>query len=312
MRRSRAWLLVVAATALLASGCSGGLGPLTRQSSAAPPAGQATTAAPSPAPASPTPPPKPKKLDRKGLTRAIDRYLEKRMSAASLVMVDRTTGFTYRYRATSEYVTASVVKVDILAALLLRNQRAHRGLTAAQRADAEIMIRRSDNEAADRLYTRVGGAAGVDAANRRLKLRHTHAVDGKCIDLLCWSLTRTTADDQVRLLQALVRGGGPLTAKNRTYVLGLMSHVIKEQSWGVRAAARAGDEVSNKNGWMTHEADGDRWAINSIGRVSGHGHDFLIAVLTAHNPSEGYGIATAEHMVALAAQRFRATTPWLG
>lgn len=45
--------------------------------------------------------------------------------------------------------------------------------------------------------------------------------------------------------------------------------------------------------------------------MRGHGHDFLIAVFTAHNPSEGYGIDTAEHMVSLATQRFRATTPWL-
>lgn len=315
MRRPRSWpalLPPVLLTAVLASGCALGAAAVAHRSPVAPPAGPATTAPPSPAPASPTPPPKPKKLDRKGLTRAIDRYLDNRVSGASLVMVDRTTGFTYRYRPTSEYVTASVVKVDILATLLLRNQRAHHGLTAAQRADAEVMIRHSDNQAADRLYTRVGGAAGVDAANRRFKLRHTHAVDGKCIDLLCWSLTRTTADDQVRLLADLVRGGGALNAKNRAYVLGLMGRVAKEQSWGVRAAARAGDEVANKNGWMTHQADGDRWAVNSIGRVRGHGHDFLIAVFTAHNPSEGYGITTAEQMVNLAAQRFRATTPWLG
>ena len=311
-RDARAWLAVGAtAVALLAGGCSAD--PASAQRPGAdPPGNAATQAAPSPGPAGPTRPPKPRKLDRKGLTRAIDRYLAKRVSGASLVMVDRTTGATYRYRPTSVYVTASVVKVDILATLLLQSQRAHRKLTAAQRADAEVMIRRSDNQAADRLYTRVGAAAGVDAANRRLKLRHTHAVNGRCIDLLCWSLTRTTADDQVRLLQDLVRGGGPLNAKNRAYVLGLMSRVSKEQSWGVRAAARKGDEVANKNGWMTHQADGDRWAINSIGRVRGHGHDFLVAVLTAHNPSEGYGISTAEHMVALAAQRFRATTPWLG
>lgn len=306
-RELRAWLAAgTTAVALLACGCSGD------GAAAAPPTPRPTSAVATPVPASPTPPPKPKKLDRKGLTRALDRYLDKRMSSASLVMVDRTTGITYRYRASSQYVTASIVKVDILAALLLRDQRAHRKLTAAQRADAEIMIRYSDNKAADRLYTRLGGAAGLDAANRGLKLRHTHAVDGRCLDLLCWSLTRTTAADQVRLLQSLVRGGGPLTAKNRSYVLGLMGRVIKEQSWGVRAAAREGDEVANKNGWMTHEADGDRWAVNSIGRVRGHGHDFLIAVLTAHNPSNGYGIATAEHMVALAAKRFRATTPWLG
>jgi beta-lactamase class A len=226
-------------------------------------------------------------------------------------MIDRTTGATYAYRPNNEYVTASAVKVDILAALLLQNQRAHRRMTAAQRADADVMIRYSDNEAADRLYTHVGNAAGVDAANRKLGLRHTHAVDGKCIDLLCWSLTRTTVGDQIRLLQNLVRRG-PLTTTNRAYVLGLMSRVIKEESWGVSAAARKGDKVALKNGWMTREADGDRWVINSIGRVQGHGHDFLIAVLTEHNPSSGYGITTAEQMVRLAAKAFRATTPWNG
>jgi beta-lactamase class A len=301
------------AIALLACGCSGG--PAAEQppaDAATNPASSASAPAAPAAPASPTPPLRPRRLDARGLTRALDRYLSGRVSEASLVMVDLVTGITYRYRSTHEYVTASVVKVDILATLLLQRQRAHRNPTAAERADASIMIRYSDNEAADRLYTRVGGAAGVDAANRRLALRHTHAVDGRCIDLLCWSLTRTTADDQVRLLRDLVGGRGPLTAANRAYVLGLMGRVTREQSWGVRAAARDGDEVANKNGWMTHEADGDRWAINSIGRVRGHGHDFLIAVLTAHNPSEGYGITTVEHMVALAARRFRATTPWLG
>jgi hypothetical protein len=302
-RAGAALAAAVALGVLLTCGCSGDQNP------ARPPAAAASTSAAAPTP-SPSPPPEPKKLDRKGLTRALDRYLETRVSGASLVMVDRTTGYTYRYRPNAEYVTASVVKVDILSTLLLQNQRARRSMSAAQRADADVMIRRSDNEAADRLYTRVGGAAGVDAANRKFKLRRTRAVDGNCIDLLCWSLTRTTADDQIRLLRRLI-SGGPLTAKNRAYVLGLMDRVINEQSWGVSAAARDGDKVANKNGWMTLQADGERWVVNSIGRVRGHGHDFLIAVLSQHNPSEGYGITTVEHMVKLAADKFRATTPWL-
>ena len=139
---------------------------------------------------------------RKGLTRALDRYLDTRASGASLVMVDRTTGYTYRYRPTAEYVTASAVKVDILATLLLQNQRAHRTMTAAQRADADIMIRYSDNKAADRLFTYVGGAAGLNAANRRLKLGDTEAIDAKCLDLLCWSLTETTATESTKVAAA--------------------------------------------------------------------------------------------------------------
>jgi hypothetical protein len=253
----------------------------------------------------------PRRLDRKRLTRAIDAYLDDRAGGVTVEMADRTTGASFRYHPDGGYVTASAVKVDILMTLLLQRQRKHRTLTAAERADASVMIRYSDNHAADRLYVKVGGASGVAAANRRFHLTNTHPVDGECEDLLCWSLTQTTAADQRRLLETLLSPKSPLNAKNRAYVLGLMGRVVKEESWGVSAAARKGDKVALKNGWMTLQRDSERWVIDSVGRVQGHGHDFLIAVLTWHNPTDGYGITTIQHVVELAAREFRRTTPWL-
>ena len=47
-------------------------------------------------------------------------------------------------------------------------------------------------------------------ANRAFRLTSTRPVDGKCKDLLCWSLTQTTAKDQRRLLEVLL--GPSLTA----------------------------------------------------------------------------------------------------
>ena len=41
------------------------------------------------------------------------------------------------------------------------------------------------------------------------------------------------------------------------------------------------------------------WEVNSIGRVNGDGRWYLIAVLTAHDPGEEYGIDTIEHVSAL-------------
>jgi hypothetical protein len=269
---------------------------------------------PSPTPTptlTPTVPHTLKRLDRKKLTKAIDVYLKGRASAVTVEMVDRSTGASFSYHPGGAYVTASAVKVDILMTLLLQRQRAHRGLTAAERADASVMIRYSDNHAADRLYVKVGEASGVAAANRKFHLTHTVPVNGKCEDLLCWSLTRTTASDQRRLLEALLSPKSALNAKNRAYVLGLMGKVIKPESWGISAAARKGDKVALKNGWMTLERDGQHWVIDSLGRVQGHGHDFLITVLSWHNPTDGYGITTIQHVVALAAKEFRKTTPWL-
>ncbi|NEC82795.1 hypothetical protein G3I38_27035, partial [Streptomyces sp. SID7958] len=53
------------------------------------------------------------------------------------------------------FVSASVVKADILAALLLRAQDSGRGPTAAERSLAAAMIERSDNDAASVLWRTV-------------------------------------------------------------------------------------------------------------------------------------------------------------
>ncbi len=251
--------------------------------------------------------PAPRRLDAKRLDRGLKRYLAGRVSGASIMVVDRTTGQSYGFRRNERFVTASVAKLDILMTLLLRRRKAGRELSADERYDAGIMIRESDNKSADRTFVRAGSATGVNTANRRsFGMKDTVAIDASCLDLLCWSLTSTTAADQVRLLKRLFTG--PLDAADRAYVLRLMRTVIEEQRWGVSAGALDGDTVYNKNGWMTHQRDGDRWAVNSVGRIEGHGHDLLVAVMTNHNPSMGYGITTAEHLVREVADAFRATT----
>jgi beta-lactamase class A len=289
--------------ALLLCGCA------DARHSAAPatPGSVATSATATATPPSPTPTPRPRALDRRKLTRALDRYVAGR--PVSLVVRDLTTGTTFRYHASRRFVTASCAKVDILMTLLLQRQRRHRGLSADERRLAGLAIRYSDNKAADRLWEKVGGPEAVTAANRRFGLRDTRTSGGRCLDLYCWGITDTTAEEQVRLLDDLVREDGPLNARNRAYVLGLMSKVIKEQAWGVSAAAHKGDEVALKNGWQRRLAHGKLWAINSIGRVRTDGHDLLIAVMSDHHASTGAGIAVVEHVVELAAREFRKTTP---
>ncbi|MFI1960970.1 serine hydrolase [Streptomyces althioticus] len=162
-----------------------------------------------------------------------------RVSAAAL---DLAGGETY---ASGEgvFVTASVVKVDILTALLLTARDAGRELTAAERAHAEAMIVRSDNDAATALWQVVGRAAGLDSANARLGLTRTVA-DAR------WGLTRTTAADRVTLLRRIFAPDGVVCVRE------LMERVVPEQAWGVPALADPGTRWAVKNGWLPRDATG--------------------------------------------------------
>ncbi|NUR85682.1 MAG: hypothetical protein HOY71_16520 [Nonomuraea sp.] len=225
---------------------------------------------------------------RVALRRGLDRYLRGRGGEVAVSVREVGTGRAFSYNRGLRTATASVVKVDLVMALLLKAQRQHRGLTGRERRIAARAVQVSDNAAASALWTAIGGGAGLAAANRRLGLRATRPGPGGA-----WGSTTTSADDQIRLLNALTSPASPLTARHRRYVLGLMSGVAREQRWGVSAA---GHDVALKNGWLPRARHGGRWTVNSIGRVRSHGHTYLIAVISERQPSMGAGIRTVEHV----------------
>ncbi|MET7490228.1 serine hydrolase [Streptomyces sp. NPDC005538] len=187
------------------------------------------------------------------------------------------------------YDTASIIKVDILATLLLQAQDAGRGLTQQERTRTEAMIERSDNDAATALWREIGQAPGLEAANKRLGLSSTVGGDGGL-----WGLTRTTATDQIRLLRAVFADSGTssaLTTASRTYIRTLMTRIATDQSWGVSAASDSGWAL--KNGWLQRSTTG-LWDINSVGEVTSGTHHYLVAVLSDGNASMTGGIAAVE------------------
>jgi beta-lactamase class A len=237
---------------------------------------------------------------RTKLTRNLGGYLEDRSGQASVQIHELSTGITYGYNTGLRTATASIVKVDILAALLLRAQQDGRGLTATERSLAKRMITLSDNDAATALWNQVGGTSGLAAANRKLGLRDTTPGPGGY-----WGSTTTGVADQIRILRSLTSKSSPLNAGSRRYILGLMADVAPAQAWGVSAAAGDDDTTALKNGWLSRAVDGGRWTINSVGRIRGDGHDYLIAVLSRRNSSMAEGIATVEHVAALAAEALK-------
>jgi beta-lactamase class A len=197
------------------------------------------------------------------------------------------------------FATASIVKIDILAALLLQRTQQHTSLTSGERKLATSMVTVSDNDAASSLFQTVGGVQGLKAANVTLGLRETAPA-------AAWGETTTTASDQIRLLQAITGDQSPLPASARQFVLDLMGNVVDDQAWGVTAAAAPqASGVWVKNGWLL--VDG-HWLVNSIGRVAERSHDWLVAVLSDHHPSLDKGIAVVENAARLTIADLRKPT----
>ncbi len=194
------------------------------------------------------------------------------------------------------FQTASIVKADILETLLHHYGGPLSGSTAET---ASGMIEDSDNDDATDLWDLAGGASGVAAYNAAAGLRHTSPnVDGY------WGETLTTAPDQVKLMARLAVPSGLLTPAARRYQLGLMEDIDPGQNWGVTGGVPARVTVALKNGWVPLASYSD-WAVNSIGWVHGEGRDYLIAVLTAHDPSEQYGIETIDQISSLVFRELR-------
>ncbi|MFE7567064.1 hypothetical protein ACFU76_08875 [Streptomyces sp. NPDC057539] len=246
----------------------------------------ATPASPSP---SPTPSPSPSADPDHALSEQLAPIQDATTASLSVAVLDVEGGDSadYGVQAGKTYDTASIVKVDILAALLLKAQDQGRVLTAQEKKYATSMIQVSDNESADALWLAIGGAAGLDAANKRLGLTATTGGSGPL-----WGLTQSTATDQLALLSAVFGddADSPLASRSRTYIQGLMNGIAADQDWGVSAA---GAVTGLKNGWLQRTAT-KLWDINSIGRIVADGHGYLVAVLSSGNVSKEAGISLVE------------------
>ncbi|MBM2622103.1 serine hydrolase [Actinoplanes sp. LDG1-06] len=239
--------------------------------------------------------------ERAKRVKALDAALKKYAATApefSVAVLDRKTGQRYSYRGTEKYETASVVKVQVLACLLLKAQDARRDLTSTELSLAKRMIRLSDNDATTSLFAKLGRASGVGACNKRLGLTETKVNSA-------WGLTRTTVNDQVKLLSELVDTSGPLDADSRKLAYTLMSTVDDSQDWGVPAAARSTEKFTVKNGWLSRSTENYRWIINSVGRITGPTTDVSIAVLSHDNATMSGGITSVQKVAKLTRQHLK-------
>ncbi len=254
-------------------------GSVTTSTSAAP-ATAPTTVAPT------TTTSRPRLAPALGAVAGVTAFMATRPGNVTAAVYDFRTGQLSLYRPGVAEITASIVKVDILATLLSQAKARGRGLTTSELDRADDMIDESDNDAASDLWDEVGGSAGLAAFNAAIGLTGTVPnAPGY------WGRTTTTAADQVALLRALVSPTPALDAASRAEALELMADVEPSQRWGVATGVPAGVGVALKNGWLPEPTG---WQVNGLGIVDGGGRHYAMAVLTSDNRSENDGIATIE------------------
>jgi hypothetical protein len=305
VRRTQTWIFAAAAVVIVGGASLIGLG--MQDDSGGAGGGllpQSLTFGDDPSPAaSPTPTgPSPEELaarERTKRVKALDAALKKYAATSpefSVAVLDKKTGQRYSYRGSEKYDTASIVKVQVLACALLKAQDADRKLSATELSLAKPMIQLSDNNATTALFNRLGKQSAIGKCNKRLGLKETNVNSA-------WGLTKTTVNDQVKLLAELVDKQGPLNAASRKQAFTLMNTVNEAQDWGVPAVAKAGETTTVKNGWDTRSADGGLWAVNTVGRVTSDDDvDVSVAVLSHNNQSMDGGITLVQKVANMTRQ----------
>jgi len=282
-------------------GCAGEPPPSqTTPSQSASPAATVTTRATDPGTTPPT-----KKPPGKSPFAGLASYIAGTHYYVTAAVYDKKTGRTWvlNGRPGVPEHTASIVKVEIMGALLTQLHAKRQHLSASQQSLLTTMIENSDNDSATTLWDQVGGSSGVQAFDNRVGMTGTTASTLQWIpgstDLPGWGWTTTSAPDQVKLVRDFAYPNAVLDPAEREYGLGLMEHVEADQNWGVSGGVPSGTTIALKNGWLPLNLTNDTdWQVDSIGWIHGHGRDYVLAVLCQGSTTQGDGEAVIGHISA--------------
>lgn len=205
------------------------------------------------------------------------RFARRRGGDVSIAVID-TRGRLHGRAARRRYPSASVVKAMLLVAELRRLARNGLELDDGTLSLLRAMIARSDNDAADVIYARVGGT-GLRQVAKAAGLRD-FTVAGS------WGYAQITAADMA-ILFTRVRQLVP--RPHRRAALGLLRSLDPEFRWGIVRAARGRWTVYAKGGWR--ETASGR-LVHQAAWLRDGPRTLAIAVLTDAQPPHIYGVHT--------------------
>ena len=168
----------------------------------------------------------------------------------SVVVMDRNTGQIVSAGNGRPFPAASVVKLFIADDLLLQESKGQTTLSPADRKSLDVMLRSSDDGAAQNFWNRSGGNAVISRVVARYGLTGTTApYNGH------WDVTLTTASDLVRYYDMLLDGTGGLPPEQANVIMGNLSQSTPTgidgypQRFGIPEGLYA-EPVAVKQGWF--------------------------------------------------------------
>ncbi len=251
MRRRLTTGMAVACVALLVNGCEA-------QVWGAPPTAESTVQAPAVTPeaslpALPAVPPDQPAASFDGLdARVRQATADAAKSGANIetVVLDRDTGQMVSNGNNKPFPIASVAKLFIADDLLLQVSQGKTALSAADRASLDVMLRSSDDSAAQMFWNRGGGNAILARVKARYGLPGTTAPSNSH-----WDVTTSTASDLVQYYRMLLDGTGGLPPEQAAVILGDLAQSTPTgtdgypQRFGIPEGLFA-EPVAVKQGWF--------------------------------------------------------------
>ena len=243
--------MAIVCGALLVNGC-------TAQVWAAPPAAEniprATVVAPqAPLPVLPAAPPAQPTAPLAGLdARVRQATADAAASGADIetVVLDRDTGQTVSNGVNKPFPIASVVKLFIADDLLLQESEGKTQLSPADHKSLDIMLRSSDDSAAQMFWDRSGQNAIIARVVARYGLTGTTAPYNRH-----WDVTQSTASDLVRYYDMLLDGTGGLPPEQANVIISNLAQSTPTgtdgypQRFGIPEGLYA-EPVAVKQGWF--------------------------------------------------------------
>jgi hypothetical protein len=164
--------------------------------------------------------------------------------------MDRDTGQIVSNGDNKPFPIESVVKLFIADDLLLQESQGKTALSAADRKSLDVMLRSSDDSAAQNFWDRSGGNAVIARVKARYGLAGTTAPSNGH-----WDVTTSTASDLVRYYDMLLDGTGGLPPEQAIVIVGDLAQSTPTgadgypQRFGIPEGLYA-EPVAVKQGWF--------------------------------------------------------------
>jgi hypothetical protein len=232
-------------------------------------------------------------IDLAARVAAADSYLASRPGVVGYVLRDRATGVVYSNGHAADPVwTASTIKLAMVVDLLTRQRAGSITLTEADHRLIAAMLHSSDDDAADTLWSRYGGADHQAYNNDFPAYGMTDLRPQRGFSNIFpyWGFQKTTPDDLDRLINHTLTRLNPADTAS---IVNQLQHVDANQQWGVWGAGPA-MAPGNKDGWSLEDRG---WVVNTVG-FAGNDQRYTLAVMNDLGGAGGYddGVTTTTHL----------------